>query len=298
MRIFCGADRSQRLAFEVLAYSIRTHARREAEIRTIDNALAPEVADPRHAPYTEFSFGRFAIPELCGYTGRALYMDSDMLVFRDIAEAWDAPFDGAKILIEAGSRASRDRGKHAAFMLLDCARLPWRVAEIVAGLGTRYDYNALLSIDPLVAPGEIAERIPAGWNSLDAFEPGTTRNLHFTEIRTQPWVSTSHPHGALWVDALETMLESGSLDAAVLREEVSLGYARPSLLRELGLEPGPRDPASLAAHDRDAGFVAHRTLLARFAARKRAVRAAERDAAIARRPWLAPWYRLRHTLRG
>ncbi|HET9484034.1 MAG TPA: hypothetical protein VFO79_08760 [Xanthomonadales bacterium] len=298
IRIFCGADRSQQLAFEVLAHSIRRHASREVGIRTIDNALAPPVADARHAPYTEFSFGRFAIPELCGHRGRALYMDSDMLVFRDIAEAFDAPFDGAKILIEAGSRGQRDRGKHAAFMLLDCARLPWRVAEIVAGLGTRYSYNELLSIDPLLAPGEIAERIPAGWNALDAYDPATTRNLHYTEIRTQPWVCATHPHGGLWVAELRAMLAAGAIGADAVRTEVALGYARPSLLVELGLVPGATDAASLAAHDRAAGFVAHRKLLARFAERKRAARLAERDAAIARRPWLAPWYRLRHALRS
>jgi hypothetical protein len=34
-----------------------------------------------------------------------------------------------------------DRGKHAAVMLLDCAKLPWKVEEIVAGLGTRYAYK-------------------------------------------------------------------------------------------------------------------------------------------------------------
>ncbi|HVF35244.1 MAG TPA: glycosyl transferase [Candidatus Saccharimonadia bacterium] len=298
MRIFCGADRSQQLPFEVLAHSIRRHASRACDIRTIDNALAPPVSDPRHAPYTEFSFGRFAIPELCGHAGRALYMDSDMLVFRDIAEAFDVPFDGAKILIEAGSRDARDRGKHAAFMLLDCARLPWRVAEIVAGLGTRYDYNELLSLDPLVAPGEIAERIPAGWNSLDAFDPATTRNIHYTEIRTQPWVDATHPQGGPWVRELLAMLGAGAIDAQRVREEVELGHARPSLLIELGIEPGAADPASLSAHDRAAGYVAHRTLLERFAARKRAARLAERDAAIARTPWLAPWYRLRHAIRG
>ena len=42
---------------------------------------------------------------------------------------------------------------------------------------------------------------------------------------------------------------------------------------------GADDPAALAAHDRAAGFVAHRQLLARFAERKRALRAWRRDEA-------------------
>lgn len=302
IRIFCGAARDARLPFEVLAHSIRRHTARPVEIRAIDNGAAPTPADPRHAPYTEFSFARFAIPALCGRRGRAVYMDSDMLVFRDFAELWDQPFDGAKVLIEIGSRGQRDRGKHAAVMLLDCASLDWDVAAIVGGLGVRYDYNALMAVDALLAPGEMAERIPAGWNDLDHYDPARTRNLHYTEIRTQPWVAAGHPHGRLWIDALRRAMADGAVDEALVRGEIAAGYARPSLALELGIEStagvAPVDARALAAFDRAQGHVAQRHLLERFAARKRAIRERERDEAIARRPWLAPFYRLRHAVRG
>lgn len=298
IRIFCGADRSQHLPFLALAWSIRQHASLPVDIRTIDNGQAPDPADPRHAPYTEFSFARFAIPALCGHEGRAVYMDSDMLVFADIAELWNTPLDGARIAIEIGSRNQADRGKHAAVMLLDCARLDWHVDDIVRGLGRDYDYNALMAIDPLLEPGDMRELIPAGWNDLDSFTPGRTRNLHYTEIRTQPWVFAGHPHGGLWVDTLRRMIAGGDLSPEQVREEVALGYARPSLLVELGLEDGPAgDPAALAGYDRDRGFIAHRRLLERFAQRKRAIRRVRCEEACARRPWLAPAYRLALWLR-
>ena len=79
------------------------------------------------------------------------------------------------------------------------------------------------------------ERIVTGWNDLDRYEPGRTRNLHYTEIRTQPWVYAAHPLGQLWVDELALMLDSGAISAAELEEEVRLGYVRPSLLPQLGL---------------------------------------------------------------
>jgi hypothetical protein len=86
-----------------------------------------------------------------------------------------------------------------------------------------------------------------------------------------------------------------------VRGEIAEGYARPSLALELGLEAAagvdPADGRALAAFDRARGYVAHRRLLERFAARKRAIRERERDEAIARRPWLSPWYQLRHALR-
>jgi hypothetical protein len=296
IRIYCGADRSQRLALRVLEHSIRRHTTRTVEVTAIDNGNAPTPRDPRHSPYTEFSFARFAIPALAGRRGKALYMDSDMLVFRDIAELWDQPFDGAKVLIEVGSRQQRDRGKHAAVMLLDCAALDWDVASIVAALGTRYDYNQLLAIDPLLAPGEMVERIPAGWNDLDRYLPGHTRNLHYTEIRTQPWVCASHPHGHLWIDELKRALAAGAVHERLIEDEIAEGHARPSLAIELGLAAGanPADREGLAAFDRTRRFVPHAKLLARFAARKRAIRAFERERAIAARPWLGWWYRLRY----
>lgn len=297
LRIFCGADRSQQLPFEVLAASIRMHASAPVEIRTIDNRLAPAVADPRFAPYTEFSFARFAIPALCGFQGRALYMDSDMLVSGDIAELFRIPFDGARVLIEHG--ADLAKGKQAAVMMLDCSRLDWDVGDIVAGLGKRYGYNALMSLSPLLRDGDILDALPNGWNDLDVHRPGITRNLHYTEIRTQPWVWPGHPHGDQWVRALADLLASGAIDAANLRTEIAEGHLRPSILRELGLsrEPVAADVSSLRAFDRAQGFVPNGRLLARFAERKRADAVRRRDDAIAARPWLAPWYRLRHWLR-
>ena len=302
IRIFCGGDRSQQLPFKVFAYSVARHTQRAVEVRTIDNALAPIPDDPRHKPYTEFSFARFAIPALCGHQGRAVYMDSDMLVFADIGELWDTDTEGAAIAIERGSRSQADQGKHAAVMLLDCAKLDWRVDEIVAGLGTRYAYKALMQLDPLLQPGMMRELIPAGWNELDHFEPGRTRNIHYTKIVTQPWVHAAHPHGRPWVGEVARMLDEGALEADELREEVRLGYLRPSLLVELGLEgeaaTGPGlDPQVLLAYDRAAGFVPHRALQARFAERKRAISLAECAERSARRPWLGWWYRLRHRRR-
>lgn len=303
IRIFCGADRSQRLPYLVLADSIRRHSARDVQISAIDNGDAPAVDDPRCAPYTEFSFARFAIPALCDYRGHAVYMDSDMLVFRDIGELWDTPMQGAAVAIEQGSRSSAEqtahaRNRHAAVMLLDCGQLRWDVARIVARLGRDYDYNALMTVDPLIDSGQMRELIATGWNDLDRFDATRTRNLHFTEIRTQPWVNAQHPHGTLWTDALRTMLTEGAITAETVREEIELGYARPSLLRELGIDDadaGQLTPPALAAFDQQQGFVAHRTLLARFAQRKQAIARFERDQATGLKAlWLRMKYRQRY----
>lgn len=293
IRIFVGADRSAQLACTVLEHSIRRHTKHEVRVESIDNGLVPPASDPRNSPYTDFSFARFHIPAICGYSGKAIYMDSDMLVFHDIAEVWDTPFDGGKILLEMGSFEKHEIGKHAAIMLLDCAHLPWNAAECVAALGRDYTYNELMSLRPLVDESDILQRIPNGWNSLDRYEAGATRNIHFTEIRTQPWVYAGHPFGHLWTEEVARMLEGNALSEGALRTEVEKGYLRPSILIELGLEQASvaaDDGAGLRRYDEACGFVPHRQLLARFAERKLAIAQYKRNLAVKGRPWLAPFY--------
>lgn len=51
---------------------------------------------------TPFSGFRWAVPELCGFSGQAIYMDSDIIVKGDIAELWNAPFEPGKMVIAKG----------------------------------------------------------------------------------------------------------------------------------------------------------------------------------------------------
>ena len=100
IRVFVGVDRSQLLAVPVLEYSIKRHTTAKVEVVPMLDLPVPKPQDPRNGQRTGFSFSRFCIPKLAGYRGKAIYMDADMLVFRDIRELWDIPFDGAKIIIQ------------------------------------------------------------------------------------------------------------------------------------------------------------------------------------------------------
>ena len=273
VRIYVGAHATERLAYQVLEHSIRRNTALPVAMRTIDNSLAPSPKDARFLPYTNFSYGRFAIPKLAGYQGRAIYMDSDMIVLRDIAEIWEMPFDGAKILVEKVTDNTRGAGRLTAVMVLDCAALRWEPEAIMAKLGEQYDYSELMSVLPLLEEGDLQDRLPLGWNSLDELT-AETRLLHYTKIKTQPWVYPAHPLGYLWIEELQRMLASGALAETVLREEVAGGHVRPSLLLELGLEDpqGKRSytPEELARYDRRAGFVIHEKLFADMDAKEKA----------------------------
>ena len=83
IRIFVGATEAQMLAVKVLEHSIRRRASLSVDVQPIHRLAPPAPAprDPALRSRTPFSFQRFAVPGLMKRTGRALYLDSDMLVF-------------------------------------------------------------------------------------------------------------------------------------------------------------------------------------------------------------------------
>lgn len=100
IRVYVGVDRSQLLAVPVLEYSIKRHTTAQVEVIPMLDLPVPKPKDPRNGQRTGFSFSRFCIPKLAGYTGKAIYMDADMMVFKDIRELWNVSFDGAKVVIQ------------------------------------------------------------------------------------------------------------------------------------------------------------------------------------------------------
>ena len=90
IRVFIGYDPAETVAFHVLGHSILRHASRPVAITGL---RLPQLAmwrerDPLQS--TEFAFSRFLVPHLCGYQGRAIFMDCDMLCRADIAGLWGA----------------------------------------------------------------------------------------------------------------------------------------------------------------------------------------------------------------
>jgi lipopolysaccharide biosynthesis glycosyltransferase len=293
-RIFVGTDRSQRIGVKVLEFSIRKHSSVAIDLRPMDDLVLPEPDDPRQSQRTGFSFCRFAIPELAGYRGKAVYLDADMLVFRDFAELWDIPFDGAKVVIQddlpehaqrpgATKGAPAKRIKQCAVMLLDCGRLDWNVKQIVHGLGRQYSYEELVYQLCILKPAEISYRVPFEWNSLEHFDEKTAL-LHYTDMQTQPWVAPENPLGYLWVGHLKEMLDCGAISQAEIEEDVAGGYARPSLCRELEEVGGSRPLTAEEIEryqrmDEAARFVRHKAVYEAKRRRNQAIQEYERKLA-------------------
>lgn len=249
LRVFCGTDESQRVATRVLEHSIRKHCSRPVNFEPMYDLDLPRPKHPENWPRTGFSFYRFAIPQLCGYQGRALYLDADMLVFGDIAELWNIPFEDASVLCTNQSEVP-DAWKHQAthfqpgrqlsVMLIDCARLQWDVRHIVNGLDEgRYNYQQLMFDLCIVDDGLIQERIPPVWNCLEWHDPGRTKLLHYTVTPSQPWKNDENPLRHLWEGAFRDAVRDGAVSGTEVEHGITNGHLKPSLRSALAVARKP-----------------------------------------------------------
>jgi hypothetical protein len=130
---------------------------------------------------------RFEVPRRMGYAGRALVIDPDVFAVGDVHELLERDMAGHAVLAKRMPANGR-RPLHwaSSVMLLDCARLRhWRCEEDFGRLfAFERDYVdwMWLLLEP---PGTVGE-LEAEWNHFDTLD-ATTKLLHNTHRRTQPW---------------------------------------------------------------------------------------------------------------
>ena len=248
VRVFVGAQAEQDLAVSVLRYSIRANSTVSAEVQglhRIPTPDLPEIAHPANRPRTPFSFQRFLIPEACGDCGRAIYLDSDMLVFGDISELWCQDMHGKALLAAQGS--SSERVPQYSVMLLDNDQLAWRLAHIIRAMNDGlFGYQQLMK-EMVVAPSQDAAISPY-WNSLESYDPLRTKLLHYTDMQHQPWLATTNPLGHLWVEVLLQAIGAGEISLHDVERAVDQGHVRPSLLWQV--KTGIADMAAIPLSER------------------------------------------------
>ncbi len=252
VRIYVGTQPEQMLPTRVLEYSIRRHASLTVEVIPLHEAIAKAgivyqvPAVPGIRQRTPFSFQRFLIPKLNDYHGRAIYIDSDMQVFRDIRELWLWPFSGADVMAVIPRDDHRQQPQFSV-MVIDCAALRWDIQGLLRGL-ERGDYSYEDMLYRMKVANRVACVLPRVWNELEHYREGETALLHYTDMPTQPWVNADHPLGYLWCGDLLAAVQDGFVATAYVRDHVERGWVRPSLLYQI--EHGIRDPLLLPGHVR------------------------------------------------
>ena len=237
IKIFVGTQKEQMLALKVLEYSLRKHASAPVEVIPLYEAVAaagikiPTPKNSQNRPQTPFSFQRFAIPALNNYQGRAIYLDSDMQVFKDIKELWEWDFAGADLL-SVHEPENSGRKPQFSVMVLNCEQLGWDVEKLVNNLDAgKWTYQEFILE---MAPAQkIANVLPTYWNELEGYQESKTALTHYTDMPIQPWLSTENKLGWLWCQELFAAIADNFISKSFVAQEVKRGWIRPSLLYQL-----------------------------------------------------------------
>jgi Glycosyl transferase family 8 len=204
LRIFIGWDSREAECADVLAYSLRKHATVPLHINylKIKDLDFKRTVDPLQS--TEFTYTRFLVPSLCGYKGKAIFMDCDMLCLSDIRELDELDMaDYALRVVKHDHRPTEKfkmdgkvqtvypRKNWSSLMIMNCEKLRLWTKETVetATGGYLHRFQDI--------PDEAIGDIPNTWNVLDRMDENT-KHLHYTS--GGPWFEEykDHPHGDLW----------------------------------------------------------------------------------------------------
>ena len=90
LQVFIGYDKAEVAAYQVCSYSIIKNCSEPVSITPLNIRHLPWFTNTDYKASTEFAFTRFLVPYLCGFKGKALFMDSDMLVTDDIADLFNS----------------------------------------------------------------------------------------------------------------------------------------------------------------------------------------------------------------
>lgn len=186
IRIFvgCAPDGQDAESLAVLDYSLHKHASRPLQISWMHHGPGPAPWNhwPGSARATPFSALRWTVPEACGFEGRAIYCDSDMVCLADIAELWDQPMGGKTFLLR------RTDGKlRTCVMLIDCAAAK-AVLPSIAEMRRMKDAH-LQVVQNLRLRREVLGAFEGNWNCIDlkaVTNIADVKMLHYSRIPSQP----------------------------------------------------------------------------------------------------------------
>lgn len=230
IRLFVGAAANGEDAEScaVLEYSARKHTTGPLEITWLmqtHDRRSPLFGWNTSGWITPFSGFRWAIPELCGFKGRALYMDSDMIVRADLRRLWAMPIPKPAI----GLARVEGRKLRTCVTLFDCAR----ARNVLPPIRTLREMK-----DPKkrVRPEDFWPMEP-GWNCVDlrgvaGVDDPRLKILHYSAMESQPHLAMAAERLARrglvhWYDGPRTIhprIEVPSLFLEQLREAEAAGF--------------------------------------------------------------------------
>lgn len=166
LRVFIGCDSRQPVALTVAAHSVST----QSSVPVAVTALRLSQLPITRRGLTEFTYSRWLVPWLCGFKGKALFMDGDMIVRGDVAELFTHGGMNAVSVMQ-----HQERFEWASLMLFNCGACNILTPEYVQN-----EKNQLFPLDWAPYVGEL----PQDWNHcvgyMDPIRAGSAKLIHYT----------------------------------------------------------------------------------------------------------------------
>ncbi|MGH9877347.1 MAG: glycosyltransferase [Nitrososphaerales archaeon] len=166
-RIFVGFDPRQFIAFTVLVASLIRHAKGAIDIYP----LVLEHTPLKRVGLTPFTYSRFLVPRLCGYQGRALFLDIDTMARADINELFAVAEGCYKVWVAKGPI----KFEWPSVMLFNCNQCEELTEDKVASADGLHTLSWCTDSD-------IGD-LPREWNHLVGYDPPNeaAKLVHFTQ---------------------------------------------------------------------------------------------------------------------
>jgi hypothetical protein len=201
IRIFVGCASGDDLESQaVLEYSLRKHASLPVEIIWMQQSRDPASPFFVGAPdgwntkawSTPFSGFRWAIPELCGFDGEAIYMDSDMIVMDDIAKLWAQKFEPGKVMM---AKAAEQDAWRFCVAKWDCAAAKDHLLPTADLRLMRSGHNEMKR---KFANAPFVQRFRGNWNCIDgedyeSLDDPDIKIIHYSAENSQPHLKYAVP---------------------------------------------------------------------------------------------------------
>lgn len=194
LKVFIGSDPRQPLAYSVLQHSIRVNASEPVSI----TALQLDQLPMKRRGLTEFTFSRFIVPYLCGFRGKALFLDADMVVTGDIADLFHATDYASAALVNK----NQDKFEWASAIMFNCDHCKVLTPSYV-------DNPANPLFDFAWAEHGVGE-FAAEWNMAVGYCDSSSAKLRHHTMGIPCWTETRGMDDAPWVAAFKDMVRTCS----------------------------------------------------------------------------------------
>ena len=191
LQVFIGYDPREALAYHVCANSIIRHASAPVSITPLAlNTLAGFYKET-HAGTNQFIHSRFLVPYLSNFSGRALFVDGDMIVKDDVAKLFALMRNDADVAVVKHDYQTKypikyfgqpnndyPRKNWSSVVLWNCGNFPNRVLtpEFIAEKDSKFLHRFEWLKDDRI------QELPRQWNHLvDEYDhDDEAKLLHYT----------------------------------------------------------------------------------------------------------------------